>query len=123
MAQKTNGSLWGTGANFEGKLGLGATASFLTFTQIGTDTDWNLFSLGQCGAHSLAVKIDGSLWATGRNGNGQLGLGDNVDRNVFTRVGGENTWIKIDAGTNTSLAVKSGEGSRCGTSPVWPMPA
>lgn len=36
----------------------------------------------------LAVKNDGSLWAWGGNGAGQLGLGDSASRAVPTRVTG-----------------------------------
>lgn len=38
------------------------------------------------GWHSLALKSDGSVWATGHNYYGQLGTGDNNDRNQWTRV-------------------------------------
>ena len=37
-------------------------------------------------SHSLALKNDGTLWATGFNWTGQLGTGDNSDRNVFVQV-------------------------------------
>ena len=36
--------------------------------------------------HSLVVKEDGSVWATGRNNNGRLGDGSLTDRNTFKRV-------------------------------------
>ncbi|HEX9884496.1 MAG TPA: hypothetical protein VGA79_11065, partial [Desulfobaccales bacterium] len=36
--------------------------------------------------HSLALKADGSLWAWGNNGNGQLGVADTRDRKTPTRV-------------------------------------
>jgi hypothetical protein len=36
--------------------------------------------------HSLALKADGSVWATGRNLYGQLGTGDTTDRITWTKV-------------------------------------
>ncbi|RPJ07091.1 MAG: hypothetical protein EHM28_08355 [Spirochaetaceae bacterium] len=41
----------------------------------------------ECGGfHALALKTDGTLWATGRNERGQLGTGDGLDRYLFTSV-------------------------------------
>ena len=39
--------------------------------------------------HSLALKEDGSVWATGWNGNGQLGDGTTTNRNTFVEVAGQ----------------------------------
>ena len=36
--------------------------------------------------HSLILKNDGTLWSCGANNVGQLGLGDNIDRNTFTEI-------------------------------------
>ena len=36
--------------------------------------------------HSLILKNDGTLWGCGQNSYGQLGLGDNTDRNTFTQI-------------------------------------
>ena len=55
--------------------------------------------------HSLALKPDGSLWAWGQNGPGQLGDGTNTDRltpvQVLTEV------AAVTAGENHSLAIKA----------------
>ena len=41
-------------------------------------------------AHSMVLKTDGNLWATGLNRYGQLGDGSNTDRNRFKHIFG--TW-------------------------------
>jgi Fe-S cluster assembly iron-binding protein IscA len=43
---------------------------------VGAHNDWTAVSAGQ--EHTLAIKSDGSLWAMGSNGNGQLGDGVGV---------------------------------------------
>jgi alpha-tubulin suppressor-like RCC1 family protein len=55
--------------------------------------------------HTLAVKSDGSLWAWGRNGSGQLGLGDHVNRSTPVRVGAAHGWVAV-VGGHDSLALK-----------------
>jgi alpha-tubulin suppressor-like RCC1 family protein len=52
---------------------------------IGSDTDWSELAAGF--SHSLAIKADGSLWAWGFNGSGQLGLGHTSNTNLPARVG------------------------------------
>jgi alpha-tubulin suppressor-like RCC1 family protein len=55
--------------------------------------------------HSLYMKSDGSLWAIGYNGYGQLGDGTNTNRNTPVQV---DTDVKaVAAGYNHSLYVKS----------------
>jgi alpha-tubulin suppressor-like RCC1 family protein len=69
-----------------GQLGGTANGSYnSSFTLVSTAD--NIFIA--CGyQHAFIVKNDGSLWATGTNGNGQLGLGDAADKTVFTYSGG-----------------------------------
>jgi len=106
MILKSDGTLWGTGNNYYGCLGLGDETRRYVFTQeIGTDNDWKVIG---CGAgHTMTIKLDGTLWATGRNISGQLGLGDYNDRNIFTKVGNDNDWKYIICGESHSMAIKS----------------
>ena len=64
--------------------------------------------------HSLAVKSDGTLWAWGLNDYGQLGKGDNVNRNVPTQVGGATDWVSVFCGSNNSYAVNASGAVRLG---------
>nr|MBP8297492.1 hypothetical protein [Burkholderiales bacterium] len=56
--------------------------------------------------HSLALKTDGSVWAWGANGNGQIGDGTNYARVLPVRVSGLTGVAKISAGSDHSLALK-----------------
>ncbi len=58
-------------------------------------------------SHSLAVGSDGTLWAWGGNANGQLGLGDTVDRSLPTQVGVGSNWVAVAGGDGHSLGLRS----------------
>jgi len=69
---KTDGTLYATGYNQNGRLGLGApgNASYSSPTQIPGTYKW--VASGQAGAH--AVKTDGSFWGWGLSSNGRIGI-------------------------------------------------
>lgn len=81
-----NGRLWALGSNAYGKLGLAADAT--TPTQVGTKTDW--VKIYPARNTTFAIDSGGVVYGTGRNDQGQLGLGDLVDRSTFTALPG--TW-------------------------------
>ena len=85
MILKNDGTLLGCGYNNWGQLGLGNINDRTTFTKITTNTD-NIKSV-YCGIYNTSIlKNDGTLWACGYNGEGQLGLGDWSERTTFTQV-------------------------------------
>ena len=53
--------------------------------------------------HTVATRTDGSLWAWGANGSGQLGDGTTTGRNMPTRIGLDNDWVFVSAGSNSNL--------------------
>jgi len=57
--------------------------------------------------HSLAVKSDGTVWAWGANGNGQLGDGSTSERRTPTQVAGLSGVTGVGRRGSHSLAVKS----------------
>jgi uncharacterized protein YjdB/alpha-tubulin suppressor-like RCC1 family protein len=106
MAIKADGSLWAWGYGGYGQLGLDRDIFYLEDpTRVGADGDWAAVSAGD--HHTLAIKADGSLWAWGRNSNGQLGLGDRETRRVPTRVGADGDWAAVGAGWSYTLALKA----------------
>ena len=70
-----------------------------------TGSDWDSVACGY--DHTLAIKTDGSLWATGRNDKGQLGLGDTTTRNNFTSVSAN--WEQVACGSKHSLAITTSD--------------
>ena len=81
---KNDGTFWGTGQNNLGELGLEDGNHRYTFTQITTNTD-NIKQICCCYDHDIILKNDGTLWGSGYNGYGGLGLGDSSNRHTFTQ--------------------------------------
>jgi alpha-tubulin suppressor-like RCC1 family protein len=56
--------------------------------------------------HSLATKTDGTLWAWGRNSNGQLGQNNTTQCSSPVQIPGT-TWSSISGSGEHSLATKT----------------
>ncbi|MBL7787166.1 MAG: hypothetical protein JNM36_14745, partial [Chitinophagales bacterium] len=66
---------------------------------------WTSVSAGDY--HSLAVRADGTLWAWGYNGYGELGIGNAIDQASPVQVGTATDWASVSAGAYHSLAIKT----------------
>jgi alpha-tubulin suppressor-like RCC1 family protein len=78
--------------------------SVLTFGQTGTGC-WRMVSAGQ--NFSMGIKMDGTLWGWGLNGN-LLGLNGNMaNQNLPIQIGTANDWATVSAGNVHTLAVKT----------------
>ena len=107
LARKTNGTIWAWGNNQFGQLGQGNTSYDPTTSpiQIGSASDWKAAAAGFY--HSFALKQDGSLYASGWNGFGQIGDGTTTDKSSLTQVGAGNTWLMVSGGYQHSAALAS----------------
>jgi alpha-tubulin suppressor-like RCC1 family protein len=110
--------LWGTGRNSTfGQLGLGNLINYSSPKQVGALTDWKYVSAGSP-YFSMAVKQDGSLWGWGRNGYGQLGLGNTVVAYSSPKqVGLLTDWATVSIGESHCAAIKTN-----GTLWTWGAP-
>ena len=84
-----------------------------------TDTaNTDVIAVGQC--FSAAIKTDGTLWLSGYNANGQLGINSTVDQSspVQTVSGGTN-WktVSLSSGCATAPAVHAAAVKTDGT--LW----
>jgi alpha-tubulin suppressor-like RCC1 family protein len=74
-AQRVDGSLWCWGSNRFGQLGTGDTNARLAPQPVAPDVLGTAVSAVYTGgAHTCAVKVDGSVWCWGNNQYGQLGV-------------------------------------------------
>jgi uncharacterized repeat protein (TIGR02543 family) len=135
MVLKEDGRLFSAGNNNAGQLGQGDTAEKYVFAPVIDNegkpmTDVAFVSLGE--NHSMILKKDGSLWAAGRNGEYQLGLGSPLDQYKAVKV--MNDVAHVAAGNNFTLAIKEdgtlwaagsnangqfGQGAAGGTNKTW----
>ena len=126
---KHDGSVWATGVNKFGQLGIDAmkytmTANFLKVLS----GDVRAVAVGD--GHSMVLKQDGSVWTTGWNIHGQLGDGSKTDRDHFVQVilgyakavaaGGKHSLVVMQDGsvwaTGFNLHGQLGDGSKTGKS-------
>jgi len=77
----------------------------LSLTAAAQNPCWSEVAAGL--THTLALKTDGTLWAWGDNGEGQLGFGNNDNQNTPQQVGTDNNWKSISAGYYYTLALKT----------------
>ena len=118
---KSDGTVWSTGVNNFGQLGLGHNNEVQYFKKVDVD---NVKDIICGGNHTVIIKNDGTVWSCGDNQFGQLGLNDNTDRNIFTKV--DVTDVKyITTGLDHTFIIKNdgsvwscgkGEGARLGLS-------
>jgi len=103
-ATRADHSLWCWGFNDFGQLGLGDTRKRTTPKQVGTGTNWAHVSAGY--GHTCGTRTNHTLWCWGLNSfAGQLGVGDNIDRETPTRVGTRTNWADV----------RTGDSHTCGT--------
>lgn len=108
LAIKADNTLWAWGDNYYGQLGDGTFVTKTVPTQIGTDANWKSVATGgDTNTHTLAIKIDGTLWAWGINTYGQLGDGTTINKTTPIQVGGDTNWKSVTVGDYHSIAIKT----------------
>jgi len=108
VALKNDGTVWAWGNNEYSQLGVGMpTTSRYTPVQVTSLSGITAISAGR--NHTVALKNDGTVWAWGWNGAGQLGDGTTVDRSYPVQVTSLSGITAISAGFVHTVALK-GEG-------------
>lgn len=100
--------LWTWGKNNLGQLGSTDYNDIAQPERVGTGGDYQNWSSISCAIeHTVGIKLDGSIHATGYNNYGQLGTGNNTSVNKFTKVGIDNDWKQVSCGRNHTIAIKT----------------
>jgi len=115
--QQSAGTVWAWGYNYYGQLGNGTTNTSLPYDvttpgQVGNLT--GVVAVAGGAYHTLALKSDGTVWAWGFNGDGELGNGTTTNTTTPVQVRDPNDpsgnltgVVAIAAGFYTSFALKS----------------
>jgi hypothetical protein len=114
LGLRANGTAWAWGNGIAGRLGDGTTVNKSSpVSVVGGFTDWIQVSGG--GFHNLGLRANGTAWAWGQGGNGQLGNGATIARSSpVSVVGGYTDWIQVSGGEYHSLGVRAN-----GTAWAW----
>lgn len=103
FAIDAEGKVYAWGYNGYGQLGMGNTTQLTTPTLVtGLSNIHKIVAVGgdstangaQPFTYTMALDYEGNAFGCGYNGNGQLGVGDTTQRNVFTALSGGFTNIK-----------------------------
>ncbi len=91
IALTSDGTVWAWGDNALGQLGIGSTVAQRTPVQVRTSATTLLpaaiaIAAGSNAAYAIAA--DGSVWACGNNGNGQIGVGSTTNQPFAVQVHG-----------------------------------
>lgn len=102
---RADGGLYVAGTNAQGQLGTSAGCGIgpvlIPTTICGLS---NVIQIATGADHTLFLRADGTVWVTGGNGSGQLGMGDFVARNTPVLVPNLSAIVEVAAGTSFSLA-------------------
>ncbi|WP_279636146.1 RCC1 domain-containing protein, partial [Corallococcus terminator] len=106
VAQTSDGTIWGWGLNEYGQLGDGTTTTRHTPVQLLLQVQ-GVTALAVGDAHTLALRLDGTVWAWGRNNFGQLGDGTTASRSTPVRVQGLTGVTALATGSHHTIALMS----------------
>ena len=107
---KSDGTLWASGRNAFGELGLGDTVTRRKFTKVGGTGLVNgkktvAFSAGY--GMSVVITEDGAVWSTGLNSKGELGVGSTANKTGFTQTNITEGAIAVASGVFNTFVLKA----------------
>lgn len=114
IALGSTGDVFSWGANEYGQCGVGIKSNKAVAIphRISFCFAFPIYKISAGGNHSLILSISGSLFSWGKNDYGQLGLGDNIDRTLPTKIKmlSLKSIYHIDCGEDHTMALTSAGG-------------
>ncbi|MFN0067703.1 MAG: RCC1 domain-containing protein [Limisphaerales bacterium] len=109
LAIHADRTLWSWGRNPHGQLGDGTRTSRSVPVAILPAERWSTVEAGGdiAGAHTVAIKADGTLWTWGRNDSGQLGYGTKMGRLTPVVIRPQDRWLVVAAGYEHTAAIRA----------------
>jgi alpha-tubulin suppressor-like RCC1 family protein len=107
MVLLQSGQVYTFGGDPSGQLGNGTAGASTTPVLVSGLSDVVAISTSPGSAFSLALKADGTVWAWGENGDGQLGINSTTDRNAPIQIPTLTNIVAIAAGRLHALALES----------------
>lgn len=107
LALKDDGTVWSWGNNFYGQLGDGTYETRLSPVKIQGLNNIVSIQAGSSSMHSLALDINGNVWAWGDNTYGQLGNSNVSDSNIPVKVLGLSNVKQLAAGASHNIALST----------------
>jgi alpha-tubulin suppressor-like RCC1 family protein len=106
LAVDAQGNVWSWGNNWTSQLGAEVSEDRPWPAPVAFPSGVRIKSLVAGHVHSLALAEDGSVWAWGNNGSGQLGTGDRLNRSAPVRISALDARgiVALGAGMTHSLA-------------------
>jgi len=111
--------LWCWGRNIEGQLGKGDYLVWRTYTWGLNSEEWvkekwsSTDSVSAGGYHTCAIDDDKNLWCWGRNDYGQVGNGENENKNIPSPVSFGKKWKSVSAGGHHTCAIDDDKNLWC----------
>ena len=106
-ALKSDGTLWGWGWSNWGQLNNTPQYPFAEPAPLQLDAATNWQTIANGGNNSFAIKTNGTLWATGGNNYGTLGINSTIPQiQIFTQVGTAN-WKAISASGEHVIGIQT----------------
>jgi alpha-tubulin suppressor-like RCC1 family protein/fibronectin type 3 domain-containing protein len=110
-ALTNDGSLWAWGYNSNGELGLGYALENIYPNYISTPTKIpalsNVTAITARGLFAVAQKDDGTIWAWGKNDDGQVGDGTNVNKTSPVQISGLDNVFSTGCGIYHTVVIKN----------------
>ena len=104
-----NGVVLASGSNYYGELGMGDDVDLNVFTEVSSLGGKQVVRISGGHYYNAAIDVEGKTYVVGHNLDGQLGMGNNVDVNVFTEVSGLAgvNAVEVSCGNKETLVLAS----------------